>query len=201
MGKRWSGFLLLLLVLFSVAVHCCHCIESQAPGNAEAVASEDEALEDEDDLEDLEEGMDSDAQAASVSYSSAEAVAAAKVANVNDKDVERVIAKFEFVLLLGFAPWCTQSQELLPEFAAAAVRLSQLGNPVVLAKLDAVNNPAAAAQYEILGFPTLMFFANGTREQYFGGFSRFVSAESHPLFHPLASYFLKYAAIWYSRNH
>lgn len=184
MGKVWSGFLLLLLVLLSVSIHCCHSIEgkeSQGLGNGDAVPSEEEILEDDDDdLEDLEEGMDLDAQTASDS-SSAEAMAAAKVANVNDKDVERVIEKFEFVLLLGYAPWCTLSEALLPEFAAAAVRLSQLGNPALLAKLDAVNNPSAAAQYEIHGFPTLVFFVNGTREQYFGGHSRFVSPKSHSL--------------------
>ncbi|KAG0614942.1 hypothetical protein M758_5G002500 [Ceratodon purpureus] len=166
MAQRWFGFLLLLLVVLSVSIHCCHSIQED---HSHTLVNEDQVpSEDDDDLEDLEEGMDLDAQIASDSFSSAEALAATKVANVNDKDVERVIEKFEFVLLLGYAPWCTQSEELLPEFTAAALRLSQLGNPVLLAKLDAVNNPSAAAQYEIQGFPTLVFFVNGTREQYLG---------------------------------
>ncbi|KAG0575412.1 hypothetical protein KC19_5G002200 [Ceratodon purpureus] len=170
MAQRWFGFLLLLLVVLSVSIHCCHSIQED---HSHTLVNEDQVpSEDDDDLEDLEEGMDLDAQIASDSFSSAEALAATKVANVNDKDVERVIEKFEFVLLLGYAPWCTQSEELLPEFTAAALRLSQLGNPVLLAKLDAVNNPSAAAQYEIQGFPTLVFFVNGTREQYLGGYSR-----------------------------
>ena len=182
MGKRCSGFLLLLLVLFAVSIQCCHSLEeidsqidSQTLANEAAVPSEEDGLEDDDDLEDLDEEMDLNPQTASGFFSSADAMATAKVANVNDKDIGRVIATFEFVLLLGYAPWCTQSQELLPKFAAAALRLSELGNPAVLAKLDAVNNPSAASQYEIHGYPTLMFFVNGTREQYWGGYSRFVN--------------------------
>jgi protein disulfide-isomerase A1 len=167
MGKRCCRFLLLLLVLVSVSVRCCHS-ESRIPAPEDAAPSEDEGVEDEDDLEDLDEGMDPDAR----TFSSADATAAAKVANVNDRDAARVLTSFEFVLLLGYAPWCTQSQALLPEFAAAALRLSQLGNPALLAKLDAINNPSAASQCEIHGFPTLAFFINGTRHPYLGGQSR-----------------------------
>jgi len=128
--------------------------------------------EDDDDLEDLEEGFEEDASRGQ--HFAADAIAASsKVANVNDQDVARVVARFDYVLLLGYAPWDTQSQEVLQEFAAAAVELSRQGNPTVLAKLDAVNNPAAASLYEIRGFPTLLFFTNKLREEYSGGYSRY----------------------------
>lgn len=168
MKKRWARFLLLLLVLSAVWIQCL--------GNHHPVPSE-ESDDDLEDLEDLEEGMDEVEGAAPAggrdwASSSADALAASQVANVNDQDVERVIAKFQFLLLLGYAPWDTQSQELLPEFAAAALRLSKLGNAAVLAKLDAVNNPSAASRYQIRGFPTLVFFVNGSQQVYNGGFSR-----------------------------
>lgn len=156
----------LLLALVLVSVQCCYAVEGEGLVD-EVVAHSD--FEDDDDLEDLEEGLDADSGDASAAEA---AMAATKVANVNDQDAQRVIAKFDYVMLLGYAPWCTQSQALLPEFAAAAALLSRLGNPTVLAKLDAINNPNAASLYQIRGFPTLMFFANGAREEYFGGHSR-----------------------------
>jgi protein disulfide-isomerase A1 len=165
MGKRWSRLVLLLLAVVLVSVQCCHAVEGE--GLEEGVVHSD--FEDDDDLEDLEEGLDADSGDTSAAEA---AMAATKVANVNDQDAQRVIAKFDYVMLLGYAPWCTQSQALLPEFAAAAALLSRLGNPTVLAKLDAINNPNAASLYQIRGFPTLMFFANGAREEYFGGHSR-----------------------------
>lgn len=172
MVKRWSGLLLLLFVLACVAVEIqrCHSLEEEV--EEDIMHPVEDGLEEEDELEDLDEGLE-DVTGDPGSYSSsADVIAASKVANVNDQDVERVIAKYEFVLLLGYAPWCTQSQELLPEFAAASVQLSDLGNPTVLAKLDAVNNPSAAARYEIRGYPTLILFVNGSRDDYSGGHSR-----------------------------
>lgn len=169
MGKRWSLFLFLLLVLVSASLPRYHSVEDDS---FEGMVPSDP--EDDDELEDLEEGFE-DAASGDEQLSSVDAVAARKVANVNDQDVERVIASFDYVLLLGYAPWDTQSQELLAEFAAAAVELSRQGNPTVLAKLDAVNNPAAASLYEIRGFPTLLFFTNSLREAYSGGYSRYAS--------------------------
>jgi protein disulfide-isomerase A1 len=156
------GFKRLLLLLLVLCALCLHCAGNQDPTE----------LETEEDLEDLEDGLDDGDDVGAASSSAADALAASKVANVNDQDVERVVAKLEYLLLLGFAPWDTQSQDLLPEFAAAAMRLAQLGNPCVLAKLDAVNNPSAASRYQIRGFPTIVFFVNGSRQAYSGGFSR-----------------------------
>lgn len=181
MGKRWSGLLLLVLVLLAASIHCSQSLqeshESHESQDNDAVLSSE--VDDDDDLEDLEDGMDDvdSAAAAAAEFASgaADAMAASKVANVNDHDVERVIAKVEYLLLVGYAPWDTQSQVLLPEFAAAAVRLAKLGNPTVLAKLDAVNNPSAAAICDIQGFPTLAFFVNGSRMPYTGGFSRYLA--------------------------
>ena len=160
--------LLLLLLLLVLAVVCISIQGCNAVGEGGGTQVEAD-LDEEDDLEDGEEGWDSNA-GGHEELSAADAMA--KVANVNDRDAERVVAKFDFVLMLGFAPWCTQSQALLPEFAAAAAQLSRLGNPTVMAKLDAINNAYAASLYDIRGFPTLMFFVNGVREEYLGGHSR-----------------------------
>ncbi|KAG6581893.1 Protein disulfide isomerase-like 1-6, partial [Cucurbita argyrosperma subsp. sororia] len=88
----------------------------------------------------------------------------------NDKS-ERVIEQNEYVLLLGYAPWCARSAELMPHFAEAANSLRELGSPILMAKLDADRYPKAASALQIKGFPTLILFVNGTSQAYTGGFT------------------------------
>ena len=88
----------------------------------------------------------------------------------NDKS-ERVIEQNEYVLLLGYAPWCARSAELMPHFAEAANSLRELGSPILMAKLDADRYPKAASALQIKGFPTLVLFVNGTSQAYTGGFT------------------------------
>ena len=133
-------------------------------------AEEDEE-DDDDDLDDLE-ALDAELEAAG---SSAAPLAAKLLLNVNEQSVETVIGKYEYVLLLGYAPWCTRSSMLMPEFAGVATTLAEWGSQVVLVKLDAINNPIAASRYAIRGFPTLLFFTNGSSEAYTGGNSRCLS--------------------------
>lgn len=60
----------------------------------------------------------------------------------------------------------------MPEFAAAALLLKESNSPALLAKLDGVAQARSAARYGIKGFPTLLFFTNGTQQPYTGGFTR-----------------------------
>ncbi|KAH9300939.1 hypothetical protein KI387_012522, partial [Taxus chinensis] len=127
--------------------------------------------EDNDDLEaldELEEIDNSDAK-----FSEAEAVSRAQriVADLNNDNAERVLSSHEYVLLLGYASWCARSAELMPEFAYAATALKEMGSPILLAKLDGDRHTRAASKYGIKGFPTLLFFVNGTWEPYTGGFT------------------------------
>lgn len=93
------------------------------------------------------------------------------VLELSNDNSERVIEQNEFVLLLGYAPWCARSAELMPQFAEAANSLKELGNPILMAKLDADRYPKAASALEIKGFPTLLLFVNGTSQAYTGGFT------------------------------
>ena len=142
---------------------------------------DEELLEGEEDLSDLDDLEEYDEEGAGGgrfdTLSSFPTSAGANlVVNVNEGSTGRVIQEHEHVLLLGFAPWCVQSQALLPEFAAAAGLLANHGSSggVVFAKLDAINNPNVASQYNIRGFPTVLFFTNGSRAEYSGGTSRCV---------------------------
>lgn len=93
------------------------------------------------------------------------------VLELNSDNTKRAIDGNEFVLILGYAPWCPRSAELMPQFAEAAMSLKELGSPILLAKLDAERYPKAASSLGIKGFPTLLLFVNGSSQDYKGGFS------------------------------
>ncbi|KAH6782161.1 PDI-like 1-6 [Perilla frutescens var. hirtella] len=93
------------------------------------------------------------------------------VVELNSDSTKRVIEENEYVMVLGYAPWCGRSAELMPRFAEAANVLKGLGSRVLLAKIDAERFPKAASALEIKGFPTLLLFVNGSSQPYTGGFS------------------------------
>ncbi|KAF3450745.1 hypothetical protein FNV43_RR06834 [Rhamnella rubrinervis] len=106
-------------------------------------------------------------------FSEAEVLTKAQriVLELNGENTKKVIDDNEFVLVLGYAPWCPRSAELMPQFAEAATSLKELGSPLLMAKLDAERYPKAASLLEIKGFPTLLLFVNGTSQAYTGGFT------------------------------
>ncbi|XP_055549541.1 protein disulfide-isomerase A5 [Wyeomyia smithii] len=72
------------------------------------------------------------------------------------------------VLVMFYAPWCGFCKTLKPEFSAAA---SELKPKYVLAAID-VNRPENSIirkQYNITGFPTLLYYENGRMKHTFDG--------------------------------
>lgn len=136
-----------------------------------------------DDLEDIEELMALDEEeeqqqqqqedGVHVKSSEAEILSKAQriVLELNNDNTKRVIDENEFVLVLGYAPWCVRSAELMPQFAEAANLLKEWGSGLLLAKLDAERYTKAASTLGIRGFPTLLLFTNGSSQVYTGGFS------------------------------
>ncbi|KAL0010481.1 hypothetical protein SO802_005589 [Lithocarpus litseifolius] len=110
----------------------------------------------------------------SVRSSEAEVLTKAQriVLELNNDSTKRAIDGNEFVLILGYAPWCARSAELMPQFAEAATSLKELGSPLLMAKLDANRHTKAASTLGIKGFPTSkLLFVNGTSQAYTGGLS------------------------------
>ncbi|KAI6690043.1 hypothetical protein NL676_026871 [Syzygium grande] len=131
---------------------------------------------DDEDLEGIEEllALDEEAEQQQETHAnSAEVLTRAQriVLELNSDSTKRVIEQNEYVLVLGYAPWCARSAELMPQFAEAANTLKALGSSVVLAKLDAERYSKAASSLEIKGFPTLLLFVNGTSQVYSGGYT------------------------------
>nr|GMD64524.1 protein disulfide isomerase-like 1-4 [Ipomoea batatas] len=65
-----------------------------------------------------------------------------------------------------YAPWCGHCKALAPEYAAAATELKT--ENVVLAKVDATEENGLAENYEVQGFPTILFFVDGEHKPYNG---------------------------------
>lgn len=91
------------------------------------------------------------------------------VLELNGDNSKKLIDGNEYVLVLGYAPWCAKSAELMPHFAEAAMTLKELGSQILMAKIDAERYPKAASVLGIKGFPTLLLFVNGTSQPYNGG--------------------------------
>jgi protein disulfide-isomerase A1 len=67
---------------------------------------------------------------------------------------------FPVMLVQFYAPWCSHSRALAPEFAAAADELQARGLEVRLAKVDAVAEEALADLFHVAGYPTLLWFTS-----------------------------------------
>lgn len=167
--SRFIFFSLILLLLLSFL----------APSNSSELDIVDEdgddtegleeliALDEEEDLQQKPEGTHHEKPSEAEFVSKAQRI----VLELNNDNTKRAIDGNEYVLVLGYTPWCARSAELMPQFAEAATALKELGSPLLMAKIDAERYPKVASTLEIKGFPTLLLFVNGTSQPYTGGFS------------------------------
>lgn len=166
--SRFIFFTLTLILLLSLFTSI---IASELSTNE----NDDDDSEGIEELLALDEEVEREEQEGGSSLRSSEAEVLTKaqriVLELNGENTKKVIDDNEFVLVLGYAPWCPRSAELMPQFAEAATSLKELGSPLLMAKLDAERYPKAASLLEIKGFPTLLLFVNGTSQAYTGGFT------------------------------
>lgn len=87
---------------------------------------------------------------------------------LDNENARRAVEEHAELLLLGYAPWCERSAQLMPRFAEAAAALRAMGSAVAFAKLDGERYPKAAADVGVSGFPTVLLFVNGTEHAYTG---------------------------------
>ena len=83
---------------------------------------------------------------------------------LNDETFEEGLKKYDPLMVLFYAPWCSYSKKFQPEFSKAASILKK--DNLILAKLDASNNRKIAKKYEIKGFPTVYLFMEGDQFEY-----------------------------------
>ncbi|CAM0912919.1 unnamed protein product [Alopecurus aequalis] len=87
---------------------------------------------------------------------------------LDNDNARRAVEEHAELLLLGYAPWCERSAQLMPRFAEAAAALRAMGSAVAFAKLDGERYPKAASAVGVSGFPTVLLFVNGTEHVYTG---------------------------------
>ncbi|KAK4752011.1 hypothetical protein SAY87_020809 [Trapa incisa] len=90
------------------------------------------------------------------------------VLELDESNLDKAIASFDYILVDFYAPWCGHCKRLLPELNAAAPVLAGFKEPVVIAKVDADKYNRVTSKYDIDAFPTIKLFMHGVPVEYKG---------------------------------
>ena len=86
---------------------------------------------------------------------------------LTDSTFDKAVEKYEYLLVLFYAPWCGHCKKFHPEYEKAATVLRK--ENLYLAKVDATAEKKLAEKFEIQGFPTVKLFIKGQPIEYTGG--------------------------------
>uniref|UniRef100_A0A5S6QP17 protein disulfide-isomerase n=1 Tax=Trichuris muris TaxID=70415 RepID=A0A5S6QP17_TRIMR len=86
---------------------------------------------------------------------------------LNDGNYDSFLESHPVALVEFFAPWCGHCMRLAPEYEKAAQRLREMTG-IPLAKMDVTENEVIPKREQIMGYPTLKFWKDGTFSHYDG---------------------------------
>ena len=87
------------------------------------------------------------------------------VVTLSEENFAEAVSTNERTLVEFYAPWCGHCKALAPEYEEAArILVTEKKSPTVLAKVDATENQALAAQFDVKGYPTLVLIEKGSKE-------------------------------------
>jgi protein disulfide-isomerase A1 len=86
---------------------------------------------------------------------------------LTDSTFDKAVAKYDYLLVLFYAPWCGHCKKFHPEYEKAAKTLRK--ENLFLSKVDATVEKKLAEKFDIQGFPTVKLFIKGEPMEYTGG--------------------------------
>lgn len=93
----------------------------------------------------------------------------AEVIHVENNDgFQTLVAGSKPVLVDFWAPWCGPCKMIAPVLEEIS---AEMGDKVVIAKVNVDDNPEIASNFGIRGIPTLILFKNGEAGERLTGFS------------------------------
>jgi len=95
--------------------------------------------------------------------------ACAQILQLNDTNVNSAISGHPLIFIKFYAPWCGHCQHLAPIYIEAAAILAEEESKVVMAEVDATTEHAAAEQFDIRAYPTMIFFSDGKVDEHYYG--------------------------------
>ena len=95
---------------------------------------------------------------------------AAPVLHLTDANFDSVVDGTKNILVEFYAPWCGHCKNLAPEWESAAASFSP-SDGIIIAAVDASTYAELGSRFQVQGFPTIKFFAKGSKEptEYEGG--------------------------------
>ncbi|PAV71152.1 hypothetical protein WR25_07350 [Diploscapter pachys] len=88
------------------------------------------------------------------------------VIELNDKFLDVMNSGFWFVEF--YAPWCGHCKRLMSTWEQVGYAVNEKNLPIRMGKLDCTRFQSVAGQLDIHGYPTLIFFRDGKRIEYYG---------------------------------
>ncbi len=80
------------------------------------------------------------------------------IVTVSDANMQDVIKSNPTVLVDFWAPWCGPCLMIAPILEELS---KEMGDKLVVAKLNVDENPVTASKYQIMSIPTMKLFRNG----------------------------------------
>lgn len=138
--------------------------EDESPAYGKHSDPDHDHVSDDDEFDNFDEVEGSD-ESGHYDYSPPPPIDEKDVVVLTQGNFSDFLEKNRYVMVEFYAPWCGHCQALAPEYAAAA---TELKGEAVLAKVDATEENDLGQQYDVQGFPTVLFFVDGVHKPYPG---------------------------------
>lgn len=88
---------------------------------------------------------------------------------LTEKNYDKAVKEFEYLLVYFYAPWCGHCKALGPEFVKAGQLLKERDSNIKLGKVDGTEEEGLMDKQKVTGYPTLKLYRKGQMVPYTGG--------------------------------